>query len=48
MVPSLKSEVAAGQNNKINYQILRFGAMGGNCSVQSFSHRNPLLWIPAC
>ena len=48
MVPSLISEVAAGQNNKINYQIISFGAMGGNCSVQSSSHPTPLPWIPAC
>ena len=48
MAPSLTSEVVAGQNDKINYQILIFGAMRGNCSVQSSSHPIPLLWIPTC
>ena len=48
MVPSLTTEEAAGQNNKISYQILSFEAMGGNCSVQSSSHPTPLLWFPAC
>ena len=48
MAPSLTSEVAAGQNDKINYKIRSFGAMGGNCSVQSSSDLTPLLWILAC
>ena len=32
----------------INYKIISFGAMGGNCSVQSPCHHCLLLWIPAC
>ena len=48
MFPSFTSELVAGQNDKINYQILSFGAMGGNCSDQFFSHPTCLPWIPAC
>ena len=48
MAPFLTCEVVAGENNKINQQILSLGAMGGNCSDQFSSHRTPLPWILAC
>ena len=35
MVPSLTSEVAAGENNEINCKSVSFRAIGGNYSVQS-------------
>ena len=34
MVPSLTSEVAADENNEINYKTISFRAIGGNYSVQ--------------
>ena len=42
MVPSLTSELVAGENDKINYETLSFGAMGDNCSDQFSSHPTPL------
>ena len=43
MVPSLPFEVEGGENNEINYKIISFSAIGGNCSVQSLpSHSPPL------
>ena len=47
MVPSLTSEVVAGESNEINYMSLSFSAIAGNCSVQHNSHPTLLLWIPA-
>ena len=32
----------------INYKIISFGVMWGNCSVQCPCHHCLLLWIPAC
>ena len=46
MVPSLTSELVAGQNDKINYQILSFGEMGDNCSDQFSSHPTPCPGFP--
>ena len=47
MVPSLTSEVVAGESNEINYMSLSFSAIAGNCSVQHPSHPTLPLWIPA-
>ena len=49
MVPSLTSEVAAGENNhmEINFNSVSFRAIGGNYSFQYLLQPTLLLWIPA-
>ena len=36
-MPSLNPEIVAGENNEMNFMIIRFSATEGNCSVQSLS-----------
>ena len=43
MVLFLSSEVVAGENNEMNFMIIRFSATEGNCPVHSLSLFHPTL-----
>ena len=47
-MPSLTSAEVAGENNEINYNIISFSSIRGNCSVQSPSHSTLFFQIPTC